>query len=319
MVAALLALSLCAACDSRRQCEPISAPLDETSTACPRFGISTPGGPVAVDEYRAVTEAVGAAPGAVLWFVDFLSPPPVGALDIVRASGADPIVTWEPWLQRGDGTYDRTSITMADIAAGVHDDHLYRWADELTAWGGTVYLRFAHEPNGDWYPWGPAGGTPPETYVAAWRHVHELFASEGAENVRWIWTVNVPHEGSSPIAPLYPGDDHVDVVGVDGYNWGTTRPWSRWQSPEELFGPTFDELGRIAPGRPVAVTEVASAEAGGSKPDWIRDLVGYLDSHPAATTFVWFHHNKETDWRLTSTAECAAALGDALHRRHTAR
>ncbi len=128
----------------------IQAPRARGSASAPR------GGPTAGDEYRAITETIGTAPSVVLWFVDFTAPPPIHELDIVRAWGADPIVTWEPWRWLGDGAYDRTAFAMADIASGVYDDHLYRWADELAAWGGgTVYLRFAHEPNGDWYPWSP--------------------------------------------------------------------------------------------------------------------------------------------------------------------
>ena len=235
------------------------ASMTVAGEACPRFGLSTPGGPDAGAEYAAVTAAAGQAPAVELWFVDFTAPPPIGALEAVRTRGAEPIVTWEPWRALDDGEYDRSAYPMDEIAAGVHDDYLYRWADELRTWGGTVYLRFAHEPNGDWYPWSPAGGTGPETYVAAWQHIHDLFTLKQAHNVKWIWTVNVPHEGSSPIGPLYPGDDYVDVVGVDGYNWGTSQPWSRWQSPEEVFGPTLEEVADLAPGRPVAITEVASA------------------------------------------------------------
>ncbi|MEV8195414.1 MULTISPECIES: glycoside hydrolase family 26 protein [Rhodococcus] len=319
LTALLLVVAVCTGCTSGRECEPVVAPLDDPGAACTRFGVSTAGGPTAGDEYRAITETIGTAPSVVLWFVDFTAPPPIHELDIVRAWGADPIVTWEPWRWLGDGAYDRTAFAMADIASGVYDDHLYRWADELAAWGGTVYLRFAHEPNGDWYPWSPAAGTSPETYVAAWRHVHELFASKNVSNVRWVWAVNVLHQGSAAIAALYPGDDYVDVLGVDGYNWGSTRPWSSWQSPEQLFGSTLDELDVIAPGRPVVVTEVGSAEAGGSKPNWIRELIDYLDARPNVAAFVWFDHNKETDWRLTSTPESARALAEALQKERRAR
>lgn len=41
--------------------------------------------------------------------------------------------------------------------------------------------------------------------MAAWRRVHDLFRLKGTTNVRWIWAVNVPHEGSSPIGALFPG------------------------------------------------------------------------------------------------------------------
>lgn len=201
----LLAAVLAVSCGREARCEMAASDLETVGPTCPLFGVSTPGGPDATGELRAVTGAAGQAPAVEMWFVDFASPPPIGALDAVRARGAQPVVTWEPWRALGDGRYDTQAVTMEQIAAGVHDDQLYRWADELRDWGGTVHLRFAHEPNGDWYPWSSAGGTPPEVYVAAWRHVHDLFRLKGTTNVRWIWAVNVPHEGSSPIGALFPG------------------------------------------------------------------------------------------------------------------
>ena len=313
LVLAMVATSS-AACGQGRNCVTAETSSLSSTEGCPRFGVSTPGGPGAVAELRAVSEAVGRAPSAELWFVDFAAAPPIGELEAVRARGAEPVVTWEPWRSLGGGEYDRTEFSMAQIAAGVHDDHLYRWADELRDWGGTVYLRFAHEANGDWYPWSEAGGTPPGTYTAAWRHVHDLFRVKQAHNVRWLWAVNVPHQGGSPIEPLYPGHEYVDVVGLDGYNWGDSQPWGRWQSPEEIFGAALDEVRSIAPDRPVVITEVASAEAGGSKPTWIGDLIHYLDDRPQVSAFIWFDHLKEADWRVTSSPGSAAALAAALRR-----
>ncbi|MBC2587441.1 MULTISPECIES: glycoside hydrolase family 26 protein [Rhodococcus] len=309
-----VAVSTAVGCAPAIDCGAAITPLHEPVGACLRFGVSTPGGPTAVDEFERVAEIAGTPPTVVLSFSDFASPPPVAGLAAVRRLGADPIVTWEPWRWLGDGRYERGEFTMASIAAGVHDDYLYRWADELAAWGSTVYLRFAHEPNGTWYPWSPAGGTPPHVYVAAWRHVHELFASKGVANVKWVWAPNVSFEGSSMIADLYPGAEYVDVVGADGYNWGATQPWSRWTSPRELFEETLDELGRIAPGKPIVVTEVGSTDVGGSKPDWVGDLISFLDDRTDVAAFVWFDHDKETDWRLASTPEGAAALAEALQR-----
>ena len=51
----------------------------------------------------------------------------------------------------------------------------------------------------------------------------------------------------------------VDRVGLDGYNWGTTRRGSVWQSPAQVFGPTVAELRRVAPGKPLLLAETASA------------------------------------------------------------
>lgn len=65
---------------------------------------------------------------------------------------------------------------------------------------------------------------------------------------------------------------------------------------------------------PILVTEVGSTEAGGSKADWIADLVTYLDDADDVTGFVWFDHDKEADWRLGSTAAAGAAMAHALEK-----
>ncbi|AYJ50688.1 endoglucanase [Rhodococcus sp. P1Y] len=303
------------ACSSASECSNDSGSLQESDGSCLRFGVSTPNGPLAVGETAAVAESVGVDPSLVLSFHDFAAVPPIGQLDAVAATGASSILTWEPWRHYGGDDYDRGAFTMASIVAGKHDDYLYRWADELVAHAAVVYLRFAHEPNGTWYPWSPMGGTSPDTYVAAWRHVHDLFMSKGATNVKWVWAPNVPvAEEIRPMSDWYPGIEYVDVIGVDGYNWGTSAPGHRWTSPYDLFGSAFDELRALAPGTPLLVTEVGSAEEGGSKADWIEEFVAYLDAEQGATGFVWFEQNKEADWRLNSTEEAAAAMGRALRK-----
>ncbi|MCM3689246.1 beta-mannanase, partial [Kocuria rosea] len=55
-----------------------------------------------------------------------------------------------------------------------------------------------------------------------------------------------------------------------------------------------------------------SAEAGGSKAQWNAHLVYYLAREPGVTGLVWFHYNKETDWRINSSATSADALRQAL-------
>ena len=299
------------ACSTESECVVDTTSIDGSKDSCLRFGVGTPGGLAATDEVAAVASLVGEQPSMVLAFTDFAAAPPIAGLDAVRGLGADPIVTWEPWKHLGGDNYDWSAFTMASIIAGVHDDYLYRWADELAAWGQPVYLRFAHEPNGTWYPWSPAGGTSAQSYVQAWRHVRSIFATKNVQNVRWIWAPNVVL-GDEKLADWYPGDDVVDVVGVDGYNWGTSIPGGTWTSPKSLFGESFDQIREFAPDKPILVTEVGSAESGGSKPKWIADLVDYLAGASAVSGFVWFDYDKETDWRISSSPESAEAMTQAL-------
>jgi hypothetical protein len=54
---------------------------------------------------------------------------------------------------------------------------------------GTVALSFGHEMNGYWYDWGYRDVSP-ASFIRAWRVIHAVFASAGARNVIWLWTVN---------------------------------------------------------------------------------------------------------------------------------
>ena len=277
-----------------------------------RFGVSTPGGPLASAELDAVATLVNESPSIVLSYKDFSQAAPIADLNAVDARGATSLVTWEPWLWSGNGA-NQPAYSLDRIAAGDFDAYISQWGTALASWGKPVMLRFAHEMNGNWYPWAEsANGNGPGDYVAAWRHVHDVVAATGATNVQWVWAPNVPYWGSTPLAGLYPGAGYVDVVALDGYNWGTSQGWSSWTSPSALFGDGLSQLRSLAPGKQILVTETASAEAGGSKADWNTALVSYLNAQPDVTGFVWFHHNKEVDWRINSTTASANALTAAL-------
>ena len=123
--------------------------------------------------------------------------------------------------------------------------------------------------NGDWYPWavGAPGGSA-EDYVAAYRRVRGMFDDAGAKHVEWVWCPNVIVNGDAEaISRCYPGDDFVDIVGVDGYNFGDL-PGHRWTEPAELFGATVALVtrsrreNRCGSTRSAAPTEAATRPAG---------------------------------------------------------
>ena len=230
--------------------------------------------------------------------------------DAAASRGAVPLVTWEPfdWV----GGTDQPKYALSTIIAGDHDAYIRQWAQGAAAWGKPFYLRWAHEMNGNWYPWSPGvNGNTHAEYVSAWKHIHDIFQEEGATNVRWVWGPNV-RVGDEKFADLYPGDAYVDWVGIDGYNWGTSETWSRWQTFTEVFGPTYDELTALT-NKPMMIAETASAEAGGDKAAWIRQgLLGDVPSRfPRVRAVIWFNEDKETDWRVNSSAASLGAYREA--------
>jgi len=287
-------------------------------TRRPLPGVSTPSGPAPVSgalaELDEFERAAGGRAGLSMWFEGWAHQGFRAELpEALAGRGVLPMITWEPWDYL-DGT-DQPGYALARIAGGAHDAYVRRWAEGARRYGRPLLLRFAHEMNGDWYPWAEAAnGNRPGEYVAAWRRVRDAFRTAGADNVAWVWCPNVAYPGATPLRELYPGDADVDWAGVDGYNGGTALPWGGWRSAEELFAPSLRELAAVAPGKPLLIGETGSAEAGGSKAAWVRGFFAMLERHPEVGAFVWFDHHKEADWRITSSEAARRAFAAGLAR-----
>jgi len=288
----------------------IASQRDEPSPSAAgpvHWGVVVHGDPASSPGLDEAEAAAGKRAGIVMWYEgwarhDFQ---PAVADAIVRR-GSLAMITWEPW-DAGSGV-DQPRFSLGRIAAGDHDDYIRRWAAGVRDWGRPLLLRFAHEMNGDWYPWaaGVNGNTAPQ-FVAAWRHVHDVFRDAGATNVSWVWSPNVVYRGSAPLTDLYPGDPYVDWVAADGYNGGTALHRGGWRSFDQLFGATLKQLRALSE-KPVMVAEVASAEIGGDKARWIEDFFRQLRRRPYIRAFVWFNLDKETDWRVQSSEAARAAF-----------
>lgn len=288
---------------------PVTVPA--ISTAHLRFGVATVGGAQANTELDQVATISGESPSIVLSYYDFNQAAPIADLNSVAARGATSLLTWEPWTWGGG--LNQTAYQSATIASGTYDTYIKSWGTALAAWGKPVMLRYGHEMNGNWYPWADGvNGNASGSYVAAYRHVHDVLVASGATNVIWVWSPNVPYYGSTPITTEYPGDDYVNDVALDGYNWGLDRVGGSWKSPSTVFGEGLTELRGLASTKPIIVAETASSENGGSKAQWNTDLVSYLAAQPDVTGFVWFDLNKEVDWRIDSSTTSASAFNAAL-------
>ena len=95
-------------------------------------------------------------------------------------------------------------------------------------------------------------------------------------------------------------------MAVDGYNWGSTRPWG-WQSYADIFAPTLRALRRLAPRRPVMIAETGSAPDA-RKAAWVADTLRSARADRLGAV-VWFEFDKETDWRLGADPASAGTAG----------
>jgi hypothetical protein len=244
----------------------------------------------------------------------------VESSDAISAIGAIPVITWEPMYIK-DGK--EVAISHQELLAGHYDAYILRFASGAKAWKKPLMIRFAHEMNLKRYHWGTTekeyGLKSPAIYQKMYRYVVDLFRRAGAGNVLWVFCPNaesVPNTsfdataGWNTISRYYPGDTYVDVLGVDGYNWGTSRKkqthgWdSRWMSFRDIFAKPVAELKKLGAGRAkcLMVFETSTSAAGGNKKEWITDA---LSEAPGLGIkgIAWFQSNKEVDWRIESATD----------------
>jgi len=193
-----------------------------------------------------------------------------------------------------------TNTTLARVAAGYSDSYLKRLAGQVRDFGHPVILSFGHEMNGDWYPWGVGHATPAQ-FIAAWRHVVQVFRSQGADNVTWAWTVNAVDAASPPLRQWWPGSEWVNWVGVDGYFYFSSDTFS------SVFGQALAEI-RTFTGDPALIGETAAGPGPDASSQVAALFAGAAANHLAG--LVWYdeaQHNPpyHLDWHL---ADDPAAL-----------
>ena len=281
--------------------KPGGGPLPPNPNAQRLLGVSLPWTRSWLSDLDAYSSRVGRVPSVVSTYRDMeYSMLNTSQLSDVASRGAVPMVTVEPWDASNPGD---PSYSLRNIANGAFDPWFGAGADAARAWGRTLYLRFAPEMNLPSEPWGTGkNGNTVQDFVDAWRHVHAIFTAHGATNAKWVWAPNIFSSGGSAadFTPYYPGSDVVDVLGLDGYNWGSLDVWQTWT---QVFGSSYDVLCRLDAVKPVMVSETASTELVGDKAAWITSA--YTREIPTRTPrvrfVVWFDQNKETDWRVESS------------------
>jgi hypothetical protein len=196
---------------------------------------------------------------------------------------------------------DTRSITM-----GRHDDLIRAQARRIKAAGTPILLRFRWEmdrPNLRATMWS-AGD-----YIAAWRHVRQLFAFEAVRNVSWVWCPTAEGFAAGQAPAFYPGDDAVDWVCVDVYAAFKLRPLGDLLSP-------FLTWAASRP-KPIIIGEFGVARGWGSaaRAAWLRDAAREFKANPQIKAISYFESDPDGNgvkqqFRLLDDPPALAGLAD---------
>jgi len=239
-----------------------------------------------------------------------LDPFNVSMASSARSHGVIPMITLE-FGSPAKGV-SQPLYSMDAIVAGSLDDYLRDYARSAKTYGGPVWLRPFHEMNGRWYPWGgTVNGNTPEKCVAAWRHVRTIFREEGATNVLFVWSPNadsVPNTRANQIKEYWPGEEYVDIIGLDGFNFGAGKGMS-WRSFEKIYTAPYREVCKLSSTKPIIVAEIGCTAEGGDKAAWIAAMFKVIPvKFPRMVGVVWFNADKDRDWRVDSSSASRQAF-----------
>ena len=233
------------------------------------FGVEAQDAP-SMAPVDAFATSVGKKPDIIGQYVAWDTSFNARAVSTAWSYGAMYYIAWEP--------YDTTA---AAIASGQSDAYITRFADAVRALNLPVAISFGHEMNGNWYPWG-TGQTSASAFVAAWRHIHNLFVQAGASNVIWVWNPNIINPVPQvQLQPYWPGAAYVDWVGITGY-----FPTSGPETFATLYGPTLTEIRQFTT-KPVIIAET-SVETGPSDIQALHSLIVGVKRRPNVLGFIWF-------------------------------
>ena len=319
---------------------PVTAPAraDLLNPATRYFGMYTDQAPFNWATFDATSSKVGVSPNLVGYFQGWDQTFRADAVKRAWQQGRMPMMTWESRPISADNSSNSApDYSLPKIIGGDFDAYLHQYAKDVVANGLPLAIRLDHEMNGIWYPWSETDGSrnsingnSPGDYVKMWRHVHDIFQQEGANDlVVWVWAPNIvnnlpaTHKAAGYLESLYPGDDYVDWVGLSGY----LRPPYKSDNDfsfDYTFKPSLDALRSITK-KPIILAEVGASETDGHKPAWITsffdglskpensDIIGFSWFNLAVTSYVE-GVRATNDWRIDSRGDSLSAFIAGLTR-----
>ena len=215
-----------------------------------------------------------------------------------RDSGRVPMVSW-------------ASVSTSKIANGTYDAQIKARADDVKAFGTPILIRWFWEMDGHR---NASEAESPAKYIAAWRHIVQIFRDRGASNAQFVWCPNADSfkDGDGP--NWYPGDAWVDWLCADGYNWAPVKDGSRWRSLAEIFDAFHD--WSVPHGKPMMIGETGAVERGaGEKGNWYRQAATDLKTSLKQIDAIVFFDSQPTvyDWYVDSTTSALAGWVDLVN------
>lgn len=145
--------------------------------------------------------------------------------------------------------WENQGVSLDSIINGSQDAVIKQFGNALCP---NTILSLFHEMNGNWDSWDAnVDNNTPLKVIQAYQHIHNIIGTK----VKYAWVLNNTSEPSdvyTDFAQYYPGTNDVDIVGVDGFDFGG-------QSVSQVFpAGLFTQLSKY--GKPVWITSAGAVD-----------------------------------------------------------
>jgi hypothetical protein len=180
-----------------------------------------------------------------------------------------------------------SGTSLAQVAAGDADKSFATVAELIARAQPNAIIRIGWEANGDWFAWSAANGQQ-ANYVAAYRHVVDIFR-KASPGFLMDWCVNI---GAVKVPPdqLYPGDQYVDIIGMDIYD---KNPLSKidakasWQSYlTSPYGLSWHRDFAAQHHKPMSYSEWGMGDEG-DNPYFITAMANWMAANNVVYNIYW--------------------------------
>jgi hypothetical protein len=206
----------------------------------------------------------------------------------------------------------QTDVMLAEGARGAYDRYFTQVASAFVQHGlGQATVRLGWEFNHEWFVW--RADRDPAAWVDYWRRIVDTMRAVPGAAFAFDWC---PAWGTGKVAPerVYPGDAHVDVIGLDIYNttWNPTTPEPRWRiKRDQPHGLAWHRAFAASHGKPVSFPEWGTGlrpdgRGGGDDAYFIEQMAAWLATSDLAYHNYWDYKAPDFNARLSDGSKPAA-------------
>lgn len=204
-----------------------------------------------------------------------------------------------------------TNFTLAAGAKGAYNSHWQKFGNVMVNSGcATAIIRLGWEFNGKFFPW--AAGGKEASYAAYWRQIVDTLRKVPGQQFLFDWCPLAGNTNAN-VEAAYPGDNYVDIIGLDAYDTATAAlasaaPAKRWEHQlNRPYGLNWHAKFSATHNKPMSFPEwgltvrVKDNLGGGDNPSYITKSWEWITSHRFAYASYFEYDANDANHRLMTT------------------